>query len=345
MQRLSLYFTAPSQVEVRSEPLPAGKPDQVLVAARFSAISAGTEMLIYRGQAPEDMAADATIDDLTGSLAFPLKYGYSLAGQVIDVADKGSRAWIGRWVFAFHPHESHFWVNPASLHPLPPDLPPEDALFLPNMETAVNFLQDAEPLIGEQVVVFGQGVVGLLTTGLLARTPLAQLLTLDRYPLRREMSLAWGADASLDPTEPDILARLQEALRDHDPAGRADLSMELSGAPDALQQAIDITGFAGRILIGSWYGRKPMRLNLGSDFHRNRIRLISSQVSTLAPRLRGRWSKARRLRIAWDWLARLHPAELITHRVAFDQAPQAYALLHTQPQEHLQIILQYPTKD
>jgi len=341
MQRQSLFFTAPGQIEIRSEPLPAGQPGQVLVRSLVSAISAGTEMLIYRGQAPEGMAVDATIEDLAGALSYPLKYGYSLVGEVVDGNSKEARAWIGRRVFAFHPHESLFWTTPASLHPLPDDLPPEDAVFLPNMETAINFLHDAAPLVGEQAVVFGQGVVGLLTTALLARFPLAQRLTLDPYPLRREMSLAWGADVSLDPGEPSILAHLAQRLRRYDPSGRADVAFELSGAPRALQQAIDITGFGGRVIIGSWYGTKPVTLNLGRDFHRNRIRLISSQVSSLAPELTGRWTKARRWQTAWDWLARLHPADLITHRIPFDQAPRAYALLDQRPDEHLQIIFAY----
>ncbi len=342
MNRQSLYFTAPRQVEVRTEPLPAGKPGQVLVRALLSAISPGTEMLIYRGEAPAGMAADAVIPDLSGTLAYPLKYGYSLVGEVIDVAEGADRAWLGRRVFAFHPHESHFWADPAALHPLPPEVSPEDAVFLPNMETAVNFLQDAAPLIGEQAAVFGQGVVGLLTAALLARTPLAQLITLDPLPLRRELSLAMGADISLDPGAPDILDQLAHHLRRHDPAGRADLAFELSGAPPALQQAIDITGFAGRVLIGSWYGKKQVALDLGGAFHRSRIRLISSQVSTLAPALTGRWTKARRLQAAWEWLSRLHPAELITERLPISQAPRAYALLSKHPDEHLQIIFTYP---
>ena len=341
MNRVALYFIAPYQAELRSEPLPPGQPGQVLVRSLYSAISTGTELLIFRGQAPEHMAADATIQDLAGSLTFPLKYGYSLVGEVVDVVDKKHRGLLGKRVFAFHPHETHFWTDPTTLHPLNGDVKPEDALFLPNMETAVNFLQDAAPILGEQAVVFGQGIVGLLTTALLARTPLSQLITLDRYPLRREMSLAMGATACIDPTTTNALEQIATLLRPYDASGRADLAFELSGAPQALQQAIDITGFSGRILIGSWYGRKPVTLNLGGDFHRSRIRLISSQVSTLAPKLQGRWTKARRLQIAWKWLSVVQPSDLITRKLPFDQAPLAYSLLDKHPEKHLQIIFTY----
>ena len=191
---------------------------------------------------------------------------------------------------------------------------------MPNMETAVNFLMDGQPLIGEQVVVFGQGVVGLLTTALLARLPLARLLTLDRYPLRRQASLALGAHASLDPAEPQELTRLHTMLQQGQQG--ADLTYELSGNPAALDQAIAATGFSGRVVIGSWYGQKRADINLGGRFHRSRMRLISSQVSTLAPQWTGRWSKARRLQVAWWMLEQVRPAHLITHRFPLAQAAQ-----------------------
>jgi threonine dehydrogenase-like Zn-dependent dehydrogenase len=247
--------------------------------------------------------------------------------------------WQDRLVFSFHPHESHFLASLDELIPVPPPLSPEEAAFLPNMETAVNFLMDGQPLIGEQVVIFGQGVVGLLTTALLARLPLASLVTLDRYPLRRQTSLALGAHASLDPAEPQVLTQLHAVLQQGQPG--ADLTYELSGNPAALDQAIAATGFSGRVVIGSWYGQKRADLNLGGRFHRSRIRLISSQVSTLAPEWTGRWSKARRLQVAWWMLEQVRPAHLITHRFPLTQADQAYALLDQHPEEAIQVILTY----
>ena len=199
LTRRALYFTAPSQVSIRTEGLCGPAPGQVLVQTLVSAISPGTELLIYRGQAPTDLAADETIAALTGNLTFPLKYGYAAVGRVTIVGSAAEAAWQDRLVFAFHPHESHFLAAPAELFPVPPALTPEEAVFLPNMETAVNFLMDGHPLIGERVVVFGQGVVGLLTTALLARLPLGCLLTLDRYAQRRGHSLALGAQTSLEP--------------------------------------------------------------------------------------------------------------------------------------------------
>ena len=220
--------------------------------------------------------------------------------------------------------------------PVPLPLSPEAAAFVPNMETAVNFLMDGQPLIGEQVVVFGQGVVGLLTTALLARLPLTSLVTLDRYPLRRQTSLALGAHTSLDPAEPQTLARLHALLQQG-----ADLTYELSGNPAVLEPAIAATGFSGRVVIGSWYGQKRAEIDLGGRFHRSRMRLISSQVSTLAPEWTGRWSKARRLQVAWWMLEQVQPAHLITHRFPLARAAEAYAMLDQHPEAALQVILTY----
>jgi 2-desacetyl-2-hydroxyethyl bacteriochlorophyllide A dehydrogenase len=336
MNRRSLYFLAPGRVEIRQEPCPSPSSNQVLVESHFSAISPGTEGLVYRGQFPEELSLDATIGDLSTGFSYPLKYGYAVVGQVAAVGRAVDSAWEGRWVFAFHPHESHFVTRPEELIPLPSAISPEQAVFVPNMETAVNFLMDGAPLLGEQVVVFGQGIVGLLTTALLARFPLGQLISLDRYPNRRQASLSMGAHTSLAPEE---LADLEQI--NHWLPGKADLVYELSGVPAALDQAISLTGFAGRIVIGSWYGNKRANLNLGGHFHRSRIRLISSQVSSLDPGLSGRWNKSRRFDLAWEMIRQVSPQQLITQRLPNEQAPLAYQLLDQSPEEAIQVILSY----
>jgi 2-desacetyl-2-hydroxyethyl bacteriochlorophyllide A dehydrogenase len=336
-----LYFAAPYQVTVQQECIAPPAPGQLLVQTVVSAISSGTELLIYRGQAPRDMPIDETITALSGALTFPLKYGYAAVGRVTAVGSPAEQAWQGRLVFAFQPHASHFLCTPIDLHPVPDSLLPEEAVFLPNMETAVNFLMDGHPLVGERVVVFGQGVVGLLTATLLVRLPLSRLITVDGYSSRRERSRRLGAHASLDASSDEIVARLQACLQEEHGALGADLSYELSGNPLALDQAIAVTGFNGRVVVGSWYGQKRADLNLGGRFHRSRIRLISSQVSTIAPEWSGRWNKSRRLHVAWKMLEHVRPAHLITHRFPLEQARQAYALLDQHPEEALQVLLTY----
>jgi 2-desacetyl-2-hydroxyethyl bacteriochlorophyllide A dehydrogenase len=328
----SLSFIAPRRVTVREEPLGSPAASQALVETLVSAISPGTEMLVYRGEVPDGMLLDSTLPALARDFSFPLKYGYAAVGRVVELGEGVDAAWLGRLVMSFHPHESHFLASPDELIPVPAGLSPEAAAFLPNMETAVSLLMDGRPVVGERVAVFGQGVVGLLTTALLARLPLSDLTTVDRHPRRREASLELGAQAALDPASPGAL----EALR-----ASADLTYELSGSPPALDQAIAVTGFAGRIVIGSWYGDKRVPLHLGGDFHRSRIQLLSSQVSTLAPRWTGRWSKARRLEVAWRLLAAVEPTRLITHRFPLAEAAAAYDLLDRRPEEAIQVLLSY----
>jgi 2-desacetyl-2-hydroxyethyl bacteriochlorophyllide A dehydrogenase len=333
----ALFFTAPGRVAVREVPLPPPGPEAVLVRTLVSAISAGTELLVYRGQAPTDLPVDETIAALPGRFAYPLRYGYAAVGEVVGLGPGVADDWLGRRVFAFQPHQSHFVAPLAALHPVPADLPTATAALLPSMETAVNLVLDGQPLVGEHVAVFGQGVVGLLTTAALARFPLAALVALDPAPLRREWAARLGASDSLDPADP---AALRAALADDQgrPIG-ADLTFELSGQPAALDQAIAATGYHGRVVIGSWYGRKPVSLDLGGAFHRSKIRLMASQVSRLAPPLTGRWSTERRLAVAWALLRELPLAAIISHQFPLEGAATAYELLDQRPGTTLQILL------
>lgn len=328
--RNTLYFERPYQVEVHSEALPTIQPNQVLVQTALSAISAGTELLFYRGQVPAGLAVDATIANMDGAVQYPLSYGYACAGEVIAVGDGVDPTWQGRRVFAFHPHTSAFASDPSALIPIPDDLSFEQAVFLPNAETAVNFVMDARPIVGERILLLGLGVVGLLTLHLLRRFPLERLTAIDAYAKRRNVALAWGADVVLSPDQ----------LSKH-PALDPDLILELSSNPAALTTAIEVAGYGTRILVGSWYGNKLAHLPLGGTFHRNRIQLFSSQVSALDGQFANRWNKSRRLDTAWTTLRTLPIADLITHRLPITSASQAYQLLDQQPDQALQILFTY----
>lgn len=335
MRRKTLYFTAPRQVELREETLPALEADDVLVETTCSAISAGTEMLVYQGRFPRDLETDPVISALRGGFQYPLAFGYACVGVVKETGKQVDKSWRDKLVFAFQPHTSYFITNPDSLFPIPDSLSPETACFLPNMETAVNLVQDAAPILGERVLVLGQGVVGLLTASLLSEFPLETLVTADCYELRRSSSPA-GRGLSLDPNSSSFRKDAMSLL-----SGNADLTFELSGRPETLNDALALTGFSGRIVIGSWYGEKRAEIDLGGAFHRSRIKLISSQVSTLAPELSGRWDKARRFSTAWKALERVKPERWITHRFSIKDTKAAYQLLDENPQETIQVVFKY----
>jgi 2-desacetyl-2-hydroxyethyl bacteriochlorophyllide A dehydrogenase len=341
MKREAIVFKAPFNIQIAPEQLPGLEAAEVRVETKFSAISHGTEMLVYRGLVPEDMAVDETISALRRPLRYPLKYGYAAVGEVTAIGPAVGQDLIGQEVFCLHPHESCFTVGVDEIFPVPQDINPLDALFLANMETAANFLMDGRPVIGEKVVVLGQGVVGLLTTALLAQFPLGALVALDRFERRREASRNAGAHQALDPAHPDAQARVIELLDPHASGGSADLVYELSGNPEALNAAIAVTGFDGRIVIGSWYGDRQTALELGGRFHRQRIRLISSQVSTVTPALSARWSKQRRFALAWDMIRRIRPSRFITHQIPFRRARQAFELIDKDPAATIQVVLEY----
>ncbi len=340
-KRRVVRFDRPYKVVTVEEDLPSPAADQVLVETVVSAISPGTELLIYRGQWPNNLPIDETIAALSGEFSYPVKYGYATVGKVTATGAGVDSNWSGRTVFAFNPHESHFVATPDQLVIAPDSLTPEDVAFLPNMETAVNFVMDGCPLIGELVVIFGQGVVGLLTSALLAEYPLAALITVDRFAIRRNRSAELGADAVLDPTGRDYSEKIGQLLSLHASDGGADLTYEVSGNPSALDLAVAATGYGGRIVVGSWYGAKAVTVDLGGRFHRSRMQIISSQVSSLSPRLSGRWTKTRRLDLALAKIEDIRPATLITHRFDVSEAAAAYELLHARSEEVIQVMLTY----
>ncbi len=339
MIRQTLFFLQPRQVEVRNEEMSEPGPGEALVDTVLSGISSGSELMVYTGEFPERMAIDSNIGALAGSrFTYPLKYGYSAVGRVSRLGPDVGESWRDRSVFSFQPHQSHFLAQISDLYPLPEGISPDQAVFLPNLETAVSLVMDGRPLIGETAVVFGQGIVGLLTTALLSTFPLGSLVTLDAYPRRRELSRKLGAHESFDPAHPGTPSRLVDTLAAH---SGADLVYELTGNPAALNLAIEACGFTGRIVVGSWYGQRQANINLGGKFHRARMKLISSQVSNLSPELTGRWNKARRLEVTWQWLRKIDPVRFITRRFPLAQAGEAYRLLDEDPSEELQIVFTY----
>jgi 2-desacetyl-2-hydroxyethyl bacteriochlorophyllide A dehydrogenase len=341
-----LWFTDTRQVEVREQELQTLQPKQILVKSLCSAISAGTEMLVYRGQLPTDIALDASLAALQRQTAYPLQYGYACVGRVEQIGAGIDAAWLNQRVFSFQPHTSHFIATPDQLITLPDDIEPEAAVFLANMETAVNLVLDGNPALGERVAVLGQGIVGLMLSSILARFPLAQLLALDEIGKRRNYAEWLGVHWTFDPKSDMQITELKDALGlpvelSATPNSGADLIYEVSGAPEALNLAIELCSYSGRIVIGSWYGSKSAAVQLGGVAHRNRIKFIGSQVSSIAPELSGRWDKARRFQQAWQMIRRVKPQALISHRIPIDQAADIYQLLDQTPEQVLQAIFIY----
>ena len=336
MHGRSLYFTGRETVELRSRRVDPTR-EEVVIETSVSAISAGTELLMYRGEAPSDLPADETLDALDGDLSYPLRYGYAAVGDVVETGTAVDDDWLGQTALAFNPHETRFTATPSALVPVPDDLTPTEMTLYPPAETATTLILDGRPRIGERVVVFGAGVIGLCTVAQLSSFPLSELVVVEPLADRREQALTLGAD---DAVTPDAFspARWSDAAG----AAGADLVYELSGQPDALDDAVDAAGYDGRVVVGSWYGTKSTTLDLGRDFHRDRVSVVSSQVSTLDPEVRDRWTRERRSEAALDGLATLPADLLITHRIPIEEAAKAYRLIDQRRDGALQVLFEYP---
>jgi len=327
----AVWFPRARSVELRNEEIADPAPDEVRVRAVLSAISHGTEMLVYRGEVDANLALD--LPTLSGGYGFPLKYGYASVGRAVAVGRDVRGLREGDLVFALHPHQDEYVVSESLVRRLPDRTAPEQGVFVANLETAINVVLDAKPRLGEIVAVFGQGVVGLLITQLLRRSG-ARVVAVEPSALRRSFAERCGAEMAIAPQDGTVLRRLTR--------GRgADIAVDASGSPAALQEAIDSVALEGTVVVCSWYGEKPVPLDLGGLFHRRRVRLVSSQVGRIDPSLAPRWDRERRLDLATELLGELILAELITHRIPFARAAEAYALLDGRAAETVQVVLDY----
>ncbi len=332
----AIYHQAPKSVLVGETDVPEPRSGELLIKARYSAISPGSEIRLFRGES----IADTARGPVTGRPNYPQKSGTALVGEVIAVGNAEDRDWLGVPVFAYHAHQSHLVLDRSACIRIPEHIPLERALFLANMEAALNIVLEINPMMGERIMVFGLGMMGLLTTALLGQYPLAELITADPLPLRREKSLQLGAGLAIDPMDQRALAALRDCLF-HDGAEGLDVAVEVSGKINALNQAAQMTGSVGRIVIGSRYGKTTDTLDLNDRFLSSRIRLIPCVPGTNGSNGNGRWNRDRRLQLAWDWLVRLQPEQFITHRYALSASQEAYELLNTRQAQALQVIFRY----
>jgi threonine dehydrogenase-like Zn-dependent dehydrogenase len=294
----ALFHTAPRRVDIREVPAPRPAAGEVLVRTLYSGISGGTERLVYRGEVPADLALDDTIDALGGTFAYPFAYGYACVGTVPE---------SGQAVFAFHPHQDVFAARAGDLVPLPA-IDPAAATLFPLVETALQVTLDAGTGYRDRVIVLGAGVLGVLTSLLLQRAGWRPLLA-EPQAWRRALASGMGATAAA----PGELADEQVPL-----------VIDASGNPDAPAMALSMLAHEGSLLIASWFGTKPVVLPLGGAFHRRRLSIRSTQVSTLPARLSGTWTLSRRRRETAELLTELPLAELCTHVFAFGQAADAF---------------------
>jgi NADPH:quinone reductase-like Zn-dependent oxidoreductase len=254
----------------------------LLIRARASGISRGTETLVFRGEVPRSEWQRMRCPFQEGEFPAPVKYGYAVAGMVED----GPAEWRGRRVFCLHPHQDRFVVPQDAVVAIPDAVPERRATLAANMETAVNGLWDGMPGPGDRIAVIGAGVVGTLVAALAARLPGAEVELIDIDPTRATLATAFGCGFAVP----------QRAR------GEADLVFHASGNPDGLATALAGAGFETTVVEMSWYGTGIVPLALGGAFHSRRLTLRSSQVGAVPATRRGRWPRRRRLELALSLL-------------------------------------------
>lgn len=287
----------------------------MVVRTLYSGISAGTELLAYRGELPPDLPLDEKIGALAGTFAYPFRYGYSCVGAIERA---GGGLTEGSLVFAFHPHQDRFTVPAASVVPVA-GVEPRVATLFPLVETALQVSLDAGPAAEDDVVVLGLGVVGILVAALLQRAG-ARVLAAEPRAGRREAAGAFGVQAVAP-------ARLETAVMARTEGRGVPLLVDATGEPAALAGALSLLAHEGTALVASWYGTREAPLPLGGAFHRRRLTIRSSQVSTIPARLAGRWTVDRRRAVVRRLLGELPLGRLATHEFPLDLAPEAFAAL------------------
>jgi threonine dehydrogenase-like Zn-dependent dehydrogenase len=301
----AFWVTEPGRGEIRPVTLPAPGPDEVLVRTLRSGISRGTETLVFRGGVPRDQYAAMRAPFQEGDFPGPVKYGYLSVG----VVEEGPPGLRGRTVFCLHPHQTAYVVPASAVTPVPEEVPVARAVLAGTVETAVNALWDAPPLVGDRVSVVGAGMVGCCVARLLARHPGVAVTLVDVDPGRARIATALGAD----------FAAPEQAL------GEQDLVVHTSATAAGLQQALGLLTPDGVVLDLSWYGDRAVQLSLGGAFHSRRLTIRASQVGSVAPARRDRRTPAQRRALALDLLRDPAFDALLTGRSAFEELPDLMA--------------------
>ncbi|MEV8033739.1 zinc-binding alcohol dehydrogenase [Streptomyces sp. NPDC002742] len=303
----AFWLASPGHGEIRDLTLSAPTEGEVLVRTLYSGVSRGTETLVFRGGVPENQHASMRAPFQDGDFPAPVKYGYLNVGRV----EEGPGHLLGRTVFCLYPHQTRYVVPASAVTVVPESVPASRAILAGTVETAVNALWDAAPLIGDRVAVVGGGMVGCSVAALLARFPGVRVQLVDADPARGDVARALGVGFAL-PEEAE---------------GELDLVVHASATEAGLTRSLDLLAREGTVIELSWYGDRRVSLPLGEAFHSRRLTLRSSQVGSVSPSGRAGRTYADRLALALELLAEPAFDALITGESAFGELPDVMGKL------------------
>ena len=303
----AFWLRAPGVGEIRAVTLPDPGRDEVMVRSLRSGVSRGTETLVFRGGVPPGQYAAMRAPFQEGDFPAPVKYGYLNVG----VVEEGPAGLRGRTVFCLYPHQTAYVVPAGAVTVVPEGVPPERAVLAGTVETAVNALWDAAPLLGDRVAVVGAGMVGCCVARLLSRFPGVRVTLVDVDASRAVVAAALGVDYALP----------------GDAAGGRDLVVHASATSAGLQRSLDLLAPEGTVIDLSWYGDTEVRLSLGGAFHSGRLAIRASQVGTVSPARSRRRTTADRLALALELLTDPAFDALISGQSRFRELPEVMARL------------------
>ena len=305
----AFWLRSPGHGEIRPLTLPEPGPNDVLVRALRSGVSRGTEMLVFRGAVPPDQYAVMRAPFQEGDFPAPVNYGYLNVGTI----EQGPPALSGRTVFCLYPHQTAYVVPAGAVALVPEEVPPARAVLAGTVETAVNALWDARPLLGDRVTVVGAGMVGCCVARVLSRFPAVEVALVDVDAARADVAAELGVGFAL----PD------------DAADGRDMVVHASATSAGLQRSLDLLAPEGTVIDLSWYGDSEVRLSLGGAFHSRRLGIRASQVGTISPARSGCRTTAERLALALDLLRDPTFDALLTGESRFDELPDVMPRLAT----------------
>ncbi|GHC81774.1 dehydrogenase [Nocardiopsis terrae] len=298
----AFWVRTPGVGEVRETALPDPGPGEVVVRSLYSGISRGTETLVFGGGVPPNQYGVMRAPFQEGDFPGPLKYGYLNVG----VVEEGPQELVGRTVFTLYPHQTRFVVPASAVSVVPEDVPAGRAVLAGTVETAVNALWDAAPLVGDRVTVVGAGMVGCCVARLVSRVPGARVQLVDVDPDRAEVAARLGVDFALA----------------EDAEGDRDLVFHTSATEAGLVRSLGLLHAEGEVVELSWYGDRQVILPLGEDFHSHRLAVRASQVGMISPARRSRYDHAERLRLALRLLGDPAFDALVTGESGFEELPR-----------------------
>lgn len=303
----AFWVAEPGRGEIRPEPLRAPGEGEVLVRALRSGISRGTETLVFGGGVPADQRRSMRAPFQQGDFPGPVKYGYLSVG----VVEEGPADLRGQRVFCLHPHQTAYVVPADAVTPIPPYVPTERAVLAGTVETAINAVWDAAPLVGDRVTVVGGGMVGCCIAKLVGGIPGARVTLVDTEPSRQHVADALGVGFAAP----------------EDARGGCDVVFHASATSAGLRRSLELLAPEGTVLDLSWYGDRPVTVPLGGAFHSGRLTIRSSQVGMVAPSRRSRRTYADRLRLAMELLEDGAFDSLLTGTSTLDELPAVLARL------------------